>query len=136
MSVTAPDAPLKGFRVLDMTSLGMGPLAGQILGDHGADVIKLEPPGGDAFRHVLPQSSPGMSHAFIQFNRNKRSLALDAASATGRAALRKLLATTDILLSNLRPAAMKGLGLDYASVRAIKPDIIFCAAYGFSERGP
>lgn len=119
-----------------MTSLGMGPLAGQILGDHGADVIKLEPPGGDAFRHVLPQSSPGMSHAFIQFNRNKRSLALDAASATGRAALRKLLATTDILLSNLRPAAMKGLGLDYASVRAIKPDIIFCAAYGYSERGP
>jgi crotonobetainyl-CoA:carnitine CoA-transferase CaiB-like acyl-CoA transferase len=134
--VTAPDAPLSGLRVVDMTSLGMGPLAGQILGDYGADVIKLEPPTGDVFRHVLPQSSPGMSHAFIQFNRNKRSLAIDLKAEAGRAAILRLLGTTDVLLSNMRPAAMKSLGLDYETIRAIKPDIIFCAAYGYSERGP
>ncbi len=130
------ELPLEGVRVVDMTSLGMGPLAAQILGDYGADVIKLEPPTGDAFRHVLPQGSPGMSHAFIQFNRNKRSVALDLKAPRGLEAARKLLRTTDVLLSNVRPAAMKSLGLDYDAIRAIKPDIIYAAAYGYSERGP
>lgn len=130
------ELPLEGVRVVDMTSLGMGPLAAQILGDYGADVIKLEPPTGDAFRHVLPQGSPGMSHAFIQFNRNKRSVALDLKAPEGLEAARKLLRTTDVLLSNVRPAAMKSLGLDYDTIRAIKPDIIYAAAYGYSERGP
>lgn len=128
--------PLDGVRVVDMTSLGMGPLAGQILGDYGADVIKLEPPTGDVFRHVLPQGTPGMSHAFIQFNRNKRSLALDLKSQDGLEAARRLLRTADVVLSNTRPAAMKELGLDYEAIRRIKPDIIFAAAYGYSERGP
>ncbi len=131
-----PELPLEGVRVVDMTSLGMGPLAAQILGDYGADVIKLEPPTGDAFRHVLPQGSPGMSHAFIQFNRNKRSVALDLKAPQGLEAARKLLRTTDVLLSNVRPAAMKSLGLDYDAIRAIKPDIVYAAAYGYSERGP
>ena len=135
-STPLPAGPLDGVRVIDMTSLGMGPLAGQILGDYGADVIKLEPPTGDVFRHVLPQGSPGMSHAFIQFNRNKRSLAIDLKAAAGQDAVRRLLKTADIVLSNLRPSAMKGLGLDYESIRALKPDIIFCACYGYSERGP
>jgi crotonobetainyl-CoA:carnitine CoA-transferase CaiB-like acyl-CoA transferase len=128
--------PLDGLRVIDMTSLGMGPLAGQILGDYGADVIKLEPPTGDVFRHVLPQGTPGMSHAFIQFNRNKRSIALDLKRPEGLEAARRLLRTADVVLSNMRPAAMKDLGLDYDAIRAIKPDIIFAAAYGYSERGP
>ena len=128
--------PLDGVRVIDMTSLGMGPLAGQILGDYGADVIKLEPPTGDVFRHVLPQGTPGMSHAFIQFNRNKRSIALDLKQPQGIEAVRKLLRTADVVLSNTRPAAMKALGLDYEAMREIKPDIIFAAAYGYSERGP
>ena len=135
-STPLPTGLLDGVRVIDMTSLGMGPLAGQILGDYGADVIKLEPPTGDVFRHVLPQGSPGMSHAFIQFNRNKRSLAIDLKAAAGQDAVRRLLKTADIVLSNLRPSAMKGLGLDYESIRALKPDIIFCACYGYSERGP
>ena len=133
---TLQNGPLDGVRVIDMTSLGMGPLAAQILGDHGADVIQVEAPAGEAVRHVLPQGSPGMSHAFIQFNRNKRSLAIDLKSAAGGEAFRRLLKTADIVLSNLRPSAMKGLGLDYESLRAIKPDIIFCACYGYSERGP
>jgi crotonobetainyl-CoA:carnitine CoA-transferase CaiB-like acyl-CoA transferase len=128
--------PLEGIRVIDMTSLGMGPLAGQVLGDHGADVIKLEPPSGDVFRHVMPQRSAGMSHAFIQFNRNKRSVALDLKKPGGMEAMRRLIGTADVVLSNLRPAAMKSLGLDYEAMRAIRPDLIFCGAYGYSERGP
>jgi crotonobetainyl-CoA:carnitine CoA-transferase CaiB-like acyl-CoA transferase len=128
--------PLAGIRLIDMTSLGMGPLAAQILGDYGADVIKVEPPTGDVFRHVVPQRSPGMSHAFIQFNRNKRSVSLDLKSMDGIEAMHRLLKTADVVLSNLRPSAMKGLGLDYEAMRAIKPDLIFCAAYGYSERGP
>ena len=130
------NGPLAGLRVIDMTSLGMGPLAAQILGDYGADVIKLEPPGGDVFRHVLPQRSPSMSHTFIQFNRNKRSLALDVKAKAGVEVARRLIMSADIILSNLRSSAMKGLGLDYDSIRAIKPDIIFCAAYGYSDLGP
>lgn len=136
MMKPAHAAPLDGLRVIDMTSLGMGPLAAQILGDYGADVIKIEPPTGDMFRHVLPRRSPGMSHAFIQFNRNKRSVALDLKTHEGMEALHRLLRTTDVVLSNLRPSAMKGLGLDYESMRSIKEDLIFCAAYGYSERGP
>ena len=103
---TPIDGPLSGIRVLDMTSLGMGPLAGQILGDYGADVIKVEPLTGDTFRHMSPQSSPGMSHVFVQLNRNKRSIALDLKSDDGKQALLKLLRNCDIFLSNMRPSAM------------------------------
>lgn len=131
-----PSAALSGIRVLDMTSLGMGPLAAQILGDHGADVIKVEAPVGDIFRHVLPRRSSGMSHAFIQFNRNKRSIALDLKKPEGLAAMTRLLAGADVLLSNLRPAAMARLGLTPAQLTQIKPDLIYCACYGYSERGP
>ncbi len=127
--------PLDGIRVLDMTSLAMGPLAGQTLGDYGADVIKVEPLGGDSFRQSLPRRSPGMGHVFLQFNRNKRSLAMDLKAPEAACAFRQLLGTADVILSNMRPSAMAGLGLDYEAVRAIRPDIIYCAAYGFSERG-
>ena len=133
---TPVEGPLSGIRVLDMTSLGMGPLAGQILGDHGADVIKVEPLTGDSFRHMSPQSSPGMSHVFLQFNRNKRSIALDLKSDDGKRALLSLLKSCDIFLSNTRPSAMKSLGLDYEAIRLVNPKVIFCGAYGYSERGP
>lgn len=134
MTYTA--SPLDGIRILDMTTLGMGPYAGQMLGDHGADVIKVEDPGGDIFRHVLPSRSKGMSHAFIQFNRNKRSVALDLKSSAGKEALLRLVASSDVLLSNLRPAAMERLGLTDDALRQVKPDLIFCACYGYSEKGP
>lgn len=133
---TSVDGPLSGIRVLDMTSLGMGPLAGQILGDHGADVIKVEPPTGDTFRHMTPQSSSGMGHVFLQFNRNKRSIALNLKSDDGKEALLSLLKNCDIFLSNMRPSAMKSLGLEYETIRLANPKIIFCGAYGYSERGP
>lgn len=130
------DQPLSGIRLLDLSSLGMGPFATQVLGDHGADVIKLEAPEGDVFRHVVPQRSRAMSHTFIQFNRNKRSVALDLKSTEGRAALEPLIRSADIVLITMRSDAARGLGLDYDSVKAIKPDIIYCAAYGYSDRGP
>src|SRR3546814_20570034 len=84
------------MRVVDMTTLGMGPLAAQILGDFGADVIKVEVPAGAAFRHIVPQRSAGMSHTFMQFNRNTRSLALDLKSDLGREAREGLLNTADV----------------------------------------
>jgi crotonobetainyl-CoA:carnitine CoA-transferase CaiB-like acyl-CoA transferase len=128
--------PLSGLKVVDMTTLAMGPLATQTLGDYGADVIKVESPAGDPFRSTLPTRSPGMGHVFLQLNRNKRSLALDLKAEPAQAAFRRLLAGADIFVSNVRPASMAGLSLDYEAVRAVNPGIIYCAAYGFSERGP
>ena len=138
-SERSPDGtpqPLDGVRVLDLTSLGMGPLATQALGDMGADVIKLEAPDGDVFRHVVPQGTAGMSHTFLQFNRNKRSVVLDLKSPAGQEALERLIADCDVLVLTLRPAAAAKLGLDYERVRAIRPDVIYCAAYGYAEGGP
>ncbi len=130
------DQPLSGLRVVDMTSLAMGPLAAQTLGDYGADVIKIEPPAGDPFRNTLPTRHPGMGHVFLQLNRNKRSLCIDLKAPAAQAAFRRLVTGADIFMSNVRPASMAGLSLDYEAVRAINPGIIYCAAYGFSERGP
>ena len=136
MAAEAQPQPLAGLRVLDMTSLAMGPLAAQILGDYGADVMKVEPPSGDAFRDTIPMNSPGMGHAYLQFNRNKRSLAIDLKAPAARDAFTKLIEQADIIVSNVRSSGMRGLGLDYETVAAINPAIIYCAAYGFSERGP
>ena len=128
--------PLDGIRVVDMTTLGMGPMAAQLLGDFGADVIKLEIPAGDNFRHIVPQRSPNMSHTFIQFNRNKRSLALDLKSNLGSDARARLLKTADVVLVTVRPEAARKLGMDYETIRGINPNVIYCAAYGYSEKGP
>ena len=136
MAAEAQPQPLAGLCVLDMTSLAMGPLAAQILGDYGADVVKVEPPSGDAFRDTIPMNSPGMGHAYLQFNRNKRSLAIDLKAPAARDAFTKLIEQADIIVSNVRSSGMRGLGLDYETVAAINPAIIYCAAYGFSERGP
>ncbi|GAC1482171.1 MAG: hypothetical protein NVS2B11_07700 [Acetobacteraceae bacterium] len=135
-STDAAPQPLAGLTVVDMTTLAMGPLATQILGDYGADVIKVESPAGDPFRNTLPTRSPGMGHVFLQFNRNKRSLGMDLKARAARGAMRPLVERADIFVSNARPAAMAGLALDYKAVREINPSIIYCAAYGFSERGP
>jgi len=134
--MTEAAGPLTGLRVVDMTTLAMGPLAAQILGDYGADVIKVESPAGDPFRNTLPTRSPGMGHVFLQLNRNKRSLAIDLKAPATRPVMRRLVEKADIFLSNVRPAAMAGLALDYATVRGSNPGLIYCAAYGFSERGP
>jgi crotonobetainyl-CoA:carnitine CoA-transferase CaiB-like acyl-CoA transferase len=136
MTTNTDELPLAGLRVLDMTTLAMGPLAAQILGDYGADVIKVEPLAGDPFRQTLPMRSADMGHVYLQLNRNKRSLAIDLKAPGVLPVFKQLVATADILISNTRASGMRGLSLDYASVCAINPSIIYCAAYGFSEKGP
>jgi crotonobetainyl-CoA:carnitine CoA-transferase CaiB-like acyl-CoA transferase len=128
--------PWCGIRVLDLTAVLMGPSATQILGDLGADVIKVEPVQGDSMRWVGPFRHAGMGPLFLQANRNKRSVALDLKSPAGLAALKALAADADIFVSNVRPAGMERLGLGYEAVRAVNPAIIYCSAVGYGEGGP
>ena len=128
--------PLAGVRVLDLTTVIMGPAATQILGDLGADVIKIEGPAGDSMRWVGPARHEGMGPLYLQSNRNKRSVVLDLKTKEGRDALLGLVPEADVLVYNVRPQAMKRLGLDYATVSAINPKIIFCAAVGYGSDGP
>src|SRR5690606_5236559 len=127
---------LDGIRIIDLTSVGMGPMATQMLGDMGADVIKVESEAGDVFRHVTPQRNDGMSHAYLNFNRNKRSIVIDMKSTTGQKQLQELLRTADVLVSNMRASAMRRLNLDYLSIKESLPRLIYCSCYGYSEQGP
>src|SRR5688500_14049085 len=128
--------PLAGVRVIDMTTVVMGPYATQILGDMGADVIKVESPEGDVMRNAAPARNPGMGASFLNLNRNKRSIVLDLKKADDMAFMLELLADADVFVSNTRPQALRKLGLDYESLRARNPRLIACATYGFSEKGP
>jgi crotonobetainyl-CoA:carnitine CoA-transferase CaiB-like acyl-CoA transferase len=128
--------PLEGVRVVDLTSVVVGPLATQILADHGADVIKVESKAGDLVRVMNGKSvTPGMGAKFLHLNRNKRSIVLDLKQPAGLAALEKLLARADVMLWNNRPASMARLKLSYADVRAINPKIIYCGMFGFGQDG-
>jgi len=128
--------PLSGVRVLDLTAVVMGPWATQNLGDMGADVIKIEPPDGDVLRAMKPNRHDSMSPSFLNFNRNKRSVALDLKTPQGKERLRKLARASDVLVCNVRPQAMRRLGLDYASLRDENERLIYCGCYGFAEAGP
>jgi len=128
--------PLEGVRILDLTSVGMGPMATQMLGDMGADVIKVESPEGDVFRHVTPQRHKAMSHAHLNFNRNKRSIVLNIKDEHARSRLFDLLERSDVLVSNMRAPAMRRLGLDYDSLKDRFPRLVHCACYGYGEDGP
>jgi crotonobetainyl-CoA:carnitine CoA-transferase CaiB-like acyl-CoA transferase len=130
------DGPLTGVRVLDLTSVIMGPFATHILADMGADVIKVESPEGDSLRHYEPQRSPGMAGNILNLHRNKRSIVLDLKREPCRRALNRLIQTADVFVHNLRPKAIAGLGYAYEQVRAIRPDIVYCGAYGFGAKGP
>ena len=127
--------PLHGIRVIDMTSVAMGPYATQIMGDMGADVIKVESPEGDVFRYAAPARHTGMGAAFLNFNRNKRSVMLDLKQPEALQSLLALVAEADVLVYNVRPRSMKKLGLDYETLRALNPRLVYCGAYGFSEKG-
>jgi crotonobetainyl-CoA:carnitine CoA-transferase CaiB-like acyl-CoA transferase len=127
---------LKGVRVLDLTSILMGPYATQILGDYGADVIKVEAPGGDATRKIGPVRHEGMGPVFLNANRNKRSLAIDLKAPEGRAVLLRLAADIDVVICNIRPKAMARLGLTYEVFREINPRIIYASVVGFGSDGP
>ncbi|MEO1199297.1 MAG: CoA transferase [Pseudomonadota bacterium] len=126
---------LKDVRVLDLTSVVLGPIATQYLGDFGADVIKVEPPSGDIFRHAKPARSSGMGAGFLNLNRNKRSVSLDLKDAADLERFQALLDTADVLVHNMRPAAAERLGLDPASLRQSHPGLVYCTAPGFGSRG-
>lgn len=128
--------PLAGVRVLDLTAVVLGPLATQILGDFGADVIKVEAPEGDLMRANGVTKVRGLSSIFLAINRNKRSLAIDLKRPEGVATLQRLLPTVDVLVHNMRTAAIERLGLGHAACAAINPKLIYCVATGFGEAGP
>ncbi|MGB7406057.1 MAG: CoA transferase [Pacificimonas sp.] len=128
--------PLAGIRVLDLTSVLMGPYATQIMGDLGADVIKVEGPTGDTTRHLPPGPEDGRGAMFMNVNRGKRSLALDLKQEVARAALLKLAETADVFVHSMRPGAIRRLGLDYAALKAANPDIIYANLWGFGQKGP
>ncbi len=136
MSDDFQHGPLTGLRILDLTGVIMGPFATHILADLGADVIKVESPQGDSTRNYQPLRHEGMAGSFLNLHRNKRGLLLDLKQAQGREALNRLIATADAFVHNMRPKAAMRLGFGYAAVRAIKPDIVYCGAYGFGAAGP
>jgi crotonobetainyl-CoA:carnitine CoA-transferase CaiB-like acyl-CoA transferase len=128
--------PLSGIRIIDMTSVLMGPYATQALGDYGADVIKVESPDGDITRQIGPVRHPGMGPIFLNTNRSKRSIALDLKKPAGRDALLRLAKTADVLAYNVRPQAMARLKLDYETVAAVNPRIVYAGVFGFGQDGP
>ena len=131
----SPASPLDGVRIVDMATVLMGPLATQILGDYGADVVKIEPPEGDVARHAGTCSQPAMGSLYLATGRNKRSIVLDIKQAEGRQALLDLCRSADIFIHNVRPDAMRRAGLDYEDLRQVNPQLIYVALVGFGEGG-
>lgn len=127
---------IDGIRIVDMTSVGMGPMATQLLADLGADVVKFESAEGDVFRHVTPRRHDGMSHAYLNLNRNKRSVVLDMKDAAQRAALLQIIDGADVFVTNMRAPAMRRVGLDADTLLKGRPRLIHCSCYGYSEQGP
>ena len=123
--------PLAGIRVIDITIAVLGPVATQLLGDMGAEVIKVETPEGDPMRQIGPARNPGMAAYFLNVNRNKKSLVLDLKRPAAQAALLRLAATADVFLHNMRPGAAARLGIDYAAIRAANPRVIYASASGY-----
>ena len=131
-----PGGPLDGVKVLDLTSVIMGPSATQTLASLGAQVIKVESADGDNMRHVGPMRHPGMGHIFLHANRGKRSIVLDLKQARGREAALRLADCSDVVISNIRPQALARLGLDYEAVRERNPRVIHVICCGFDQHGP
>ena len=129
--------PLSGTRVVDLTRALAGPYCTLLLGDMGADVIKIELPGtGDETRQWGPPFLEGESSYFMSVNRNKRSVTLDLKSSAGQQALRRLTRSADVLVENFRPGTMQRLGLSYEQAAELNPSLIFCSVSGFGQTGP
>ena len=132
--------PLAGLRVLEVAQFAAGPFPALLLADFGADVVKIEPPGGDGFRSWPPQVDSGDGEPygmnFAVLNRNKRSVVLDLKSATDRSRFLSLCAKADVLVENNRPGAMERLGLGFDAVRAAHPTIVYCSVSGYGQTGP
>ncbi|MGE0803177.1 MAG: CaiB/BaiF CoA transferase family protein [Lautropia sp.] len=128
--------PLKGYRVIDLTSIIFGPVASQVMSDYGADVIKVESPQGDSMRTNGPAKEPGMSSNFIAVNRGKRSAVIDLKTGAGRAALQALAADADVLMHTIRPQKLGAIGLDEQVLRRHNPKLIYASLVGFDGAGP
>jgi crotonobetainyl-CoA:carnitine CoA-transferase CaiB-like acyl-CoA transferase len=128
--------PLAGVRILDCTTVVLGPWASQQLGDLGADVIKIEPPEGDTTRQLGPKRNQGMAAFYMACNRSKRGIVLDLKQEAGRKALFKLAETADVLMHNYRPSPAKRLGVEYEKFQKINPRLIYLATYGYRADGP
>jgi len=127
--------PLSGCRILDLTTVVLGPYCTQLLGDLGADVIKIETPDGDIMRHAGPHVSEGMGPIYLTINRNKRAMTLDLRKDSARKILETLVKTADGFIHNIRAGGMRRLGFDYDAVKKINPEIIYCHAVGFGSKG-
>ncbi|MCD2172257.1 CaiB/BaiF CoA transferase family protein [Rhizobium sp. C4] len=123
--------PLSGFRIIDLTTNVLGPVATQILGDMGADVVKIEAPEGDHTRHVGPSRSEAMGVFFLNINRNKRSVVLDLKKPKAREALSRLIETADVFVHSMRPDAAKRLGIDYQTLTRLNPKLVYASASGY-----
>lgn len=132
---TIPTAALGSIRIIDLTSVVFGPYASQILADYGADVIKVEAPGGDSTRNTGPAFEAGLSAIFLGINRNKRSVVLDLKQATAREALLALVDMADVFMHSIRPQKMALLGLDADTLRARNPRLIYAGLHGFGSGG-
>jgi len=128
--------PLQGIKVIDMTTVLMGPYATQMLGDYGADIVKVESPDGDVTRQIGPTRHPGMGPVFLNTNRSKRSICLDLKKPAGREAVLRLIKGADVLVYNVRPQAMARLNLGYDVVSEINPRLIYAGVFGFGQDGP
>ncbi len=128
--------PLHGYRIVDLTSMISGPLATMILADQGADVIKVENPDGGDFTRAAPNRRGGLSAAFLNNNRNKRSIALDLKHERGREVLLRLAARADVFVQNFRPGVAERMGVGEPAIRRVAPRIVYVSISGFGERGP
>ena len=131
-----PKGPLQGVRVVDLTTVMLGPFCTQILGEMGAEVIKIETPDGDVNRWTGESRSPGMSTGQLIKGRNKRSIVLNLKVAEAREAFEKLIKTADVFVHNIRPKAASRLAIDYETIAELNPSIIYASATGFGEAGP
>ena len=130
------NGPLQGIRVIDLTSVVIGPICTRTLGDQGADVIKVEPPEGDLLRNLAQGSrNPGMSGKFLNFNRNKRSICIDLKRPEGVKAVHRLVQNADVFVSNIRPQALKRAGLDWKTLQTINSNLIYCGIVAFGNGG-
>jgi crotonobetainyl-CoA:carnitine CoA-transferase CaiB-like acyl-CoA transferase len=132
-TVTQPTGPLSGIRVIDITTVVLGPFCTQTLGDMGAEIIKVETTQGDSTRLIGPSRTPGMGSYFANLNRNKRSLALDLKKPAARQAILRLVETADVVVHNMRIGAAQRLGLDYATLSARNPKLVYACASGFRK---
>jgi crotonobetainyl-CoA:carnitine CoA-transferase CaiB-like acyl-CoA transferase len=135
-SIPSATGPLSGIRVVDMTQNLSGPMATMILGDQGADVIKVEPPGIGDFTRAMGGTRRGVAPAFAVINRNKRSVALNLREPRGLELLKRLVASADLFVQNHRPGVAERMGIGEPALRAIKPDLIYVSISGFGETGP